>query len=121
MLLFACKMCMVLVCFDGRLGTYKCDFRMFTHIGVLASGHVDHILGSQTNPFCLVTCTQVKAQEVFAITFRPDKAVACVLPEQKPVVLSKGLTEKTTRRGKGKGRSGELESLPDTAPGEYED
>ena len=94
---------------------------MFTHFGALTSGHVDHILGSQAHPFCLVTCTQVKAQEVFAITFRPDKAVACFLPPQEPLVLSKGLTEKTTRRGKGKGRSGELESLPDTAPGEYED
>ena len=73
--------------------------------------------------FCPVTCTQVKPQEVFAITFRPDKAVACFLPPQEPLVLSKGLTEKTTRRAKGKGRSGghESESLPDTAPGEYED
>ena len=71
-----------------------------------------------------VTCTQVEAQEVLAITFHPDKAVACFLPPQEPLVLTKGLTPKPFRRGKGKSRCAaghETVSLPDTAPGEYQD
>ena len=74
--------------------------------------------------FFLVACSQVEAQEVLAITFYPDKAVACFLPPQEPLVLTKGLTPKPFRRGKGKGRSSashETVSLPDTAPGEYQD
>ena len=64
----------------------------------------------------------MEAQEVLAITFYPDKAVACFLPPQEPLVLTKGLTPKPTRRGIRHGSGAhELMSLPDTAPGEYED
>ncbi|CAL1137146.1 unnamed protein product [Cladocopium goreaui] len=65
----------------------------------------------------------VEEQDVLAITFHPDKAVACFLPPEEPVVLTKGLTPKETRRG-GMGRRGvkqEVVSIPDTAAGEYED
>ena len=65
--------------------------------------------------------TQVEAQEVLAITFHPDKAVACFLPPQEPLVLTKGLTPKPIRRGIRRGAGHELMSLPDTAPGDYED
>ena len=65
---------------------------------------------------------QVEEQEVLAITFDPDKAVACFLPPEEPVVLTKGLTPKPTRRGgMGSGAKHELISIPDTAAGEYED
>lgn len=64
----------------------------------------------------------VESQEVLAITFHPDKAVACFPPPQEPLVLTKGLTPKPIRRGIRRGGAGhELVSLPDTAPGEYED
>ena len=59
---------------------------------------------------------------MLAITFEPDKAVACFLPPEEPVVLTKGLTPKPTRRGgMGSGAKHELMSIPDTAAGEYED
>ena len=64
----------------------------------------------------------MELQEVVAITFHPDKAVACFLPPEEPLVLTKGLTPKPIRRGIRRGGAGhELVSLPDTAPGEYED
>ena len=72
---------------------------------------------------CKTCPAQVDEQEVLAITFDPDKAVACFLPPEEPVVLTKGLTPKPTRRG-GMGRAGakhELMSIPDTAAGESED
>ena len=66
---------------------------------------------------------KVKDQDILAITFHPDKAVACFLPCEEPVVLTKGQTPRPTRRG-GMGSRGvkhEVMSTPDTAAGEYED
>ena len=65
-------------------------------------------------------------QEVLAITFHPDKAVACFLPPDKPLVLSKGLTRKPIRRSGMNRRvrrrvDGDEASVPETAAGEYED
>ena len=60
---------------------------------------------------------------MISVTFHPDKAVACFLPPDDPVVLTKGRTPKATRRG-GMGSRGsrhEMMSIPDTAAGEYED
>ena len=67
--------------------------------------------------------SQVEDQEVLAITFTPDKAVACFLPPEEPVVLTKGRTPKATRRGGMASRTvgSEVMSVPDTAAGEYED
>ena len=70
---------------------------------------------------------QVEDQEVLAITFHPDKAVACFLPPDKPLVLSKGLTRKPIRRSGMNRRvrrrvdGDESASVPETAAGEYED
>ena len=66
--------------------------------------------------------SQVEDQEVLAITFNPDKAVACFPPPQQPVLLTKGRAPKRIRRGgmNGRGVKGEVMSIPDTA-GEYED
>ena len=66
---------------------------------------------------------QVEDQEVLAITFTPDKAVACFLPPEEPVVLTKGRTPKPIRRGGMAGRAvgSEVMSIPETAAGEYED
>ncbi|CAL1137167.1 unnamed protein product [Cladocopium goreaui] len=69
----------------------------------------------------------VEDQEVLAITFHPDKAVACFLPPDKPLVLSKGLTRKPIRRSGMNRRvrrrvdGDESASVPETAAGEYED
>eukprot|EP00435_Cladocopium_sp_Y103_P024068 s4213_g5.t2 len=68
----------------------------------------------------------VEEQEVLAITFNPDKAVACFLAQDQPVVLSMGLTSKPLRRARMNRRAwpqmdAEVASLPDTAAGEYED
>ena len=62
---------------------------------------------------------QVEEQKVLAITFHPDKAVAC----EEPVVLSKGHPTKTMRRGGmcQRGLRQEMMSIPDTAPGEYQE
>ena len=69
-------------------------------------------------------------QEVLAITFNPDKAVACFLPPDKPLVLSMGLTRKPIRRSGMHRRVrrrtegdevASLASVPETAAGEYED
>ena len=65
--------------------------------------------------------SEVEDQDVLAITFSPDKAVACFLPPEESVVLTKGLTPKPTRRG-GKGRRANCEVM--SAAGteaEYED
>lgn len=65
----------------------------------------------------------VEEQEVLAITFHPDKAVACFLPPEEPVVLTKGRTQKASRRG-GMGSRGsrhDVASIPGTAAGEYEE
>eukprot|EP00435_Cladocopium_sp_Y103_P020540 s4213_g5.t1 len=69
---------------------------------------------------------KVEEQEVLAITFNPDKAVACFLAQDQPVVLSMGLTSKPLRRARMNRRAwpqmdAEVASLPDTAAGEYED
>ena len=66
-------------------------------------------------------------QEVLAITFNPDKAVACFLPPDKPLVLSMGLTRKPIRRSgmhrrvRRRTEEDEVASVPETAAGEYED
>ena len=78
---------------------------------------------SQDFPSSSRARAQVEEQEVLAITFHPDKAVACFLPPEEPVVLTKGRTLKPPRRG-GMGSRGskhEMMSIPDTAAGEYED
>eukprot|EP00435_Cladocopium_sp_Y103_P016709 s5014_g4.t1 len=69
----------------------------------------------------------VQAQDVLAITFHGDKAVTCWLPPEQAVVLSKGLTRKPVRRSgtdrnvRPRRHEGDAVSIPDTAPGEYED
>ena len=66
-----------------------------------------------------IHAAQVEQQEVLAISFHPDKAVAC----EEPVVLSKGHPAKAMRRGGmcRRGAQQEVTSIPDTAPGEYDD
>ena len=73
-----------------------------------------------------IPTAQVEEQEVLAITFHPDKAVACFLAQDQPVVLSMGLTSKPLRRARMNRRAwplsdAEVASVPDTAAGEYED
>jgi hypothetical protein len=69
-----------------------------------------------------------EANEVLAITFKPDEAVVAFLPPEG--ILTKGQTFKPTRRSGMNKRKGdkneqhvecELESIPPTAPGEYQD
>ncbi|CAJ1372289.1 unnamed protein product [Effrenium voratum] len=63
----------------------------------------------------------VEEQEVLAITFHPDKAVACFLPPEEPVVLSKGLTPKPIRRGGMCRRAARDEVCSVVTMGEYEE
>ena len=67
--------------------------------------------------------SQVEDQEVLAITFTPDKAVAGFPSPEEPVELTKGRTPKPIRRGGMAGRAvrSEVMSIPETAAGEYED
>ena len=69
----------------------------------------------------LRSSAQVEEQEVLAITFHPDKAVACFLPPEEPVVLSKGLTPKPIRRGGMCRRAARDEVCSVVTMGEYEE
>jgi len=64
---------------------------------------------------------QVEEQDVLAITFLPDKAVACFLPPEQPVLLTKGLTPKPIRRGGMTGRAANQEVGSIHTEGDYRD
>lgn len=63
----------------------------------------------------------VEEQDVLAITFLPDKAVACFLPPEQPVLLTKGLTPKPIRRGGMTGRAANQEVGSIHTEGDYRD
>ena len=58
---------------------------------------------------------------MLAITFLPDKAVACFLPPEQPVLLTKGLTPKPIRRGGMSGRAANQEVGSINTEGDYRD
>eukprot|EP00435_Cladocopium_sp_Y103_P034801 s888_g9.t1 len=104
----------IMVPSDGDDATVKAiDLKLGSWV-MCSDGMAKKVIGMKLIP--------VESQEVVAITFHPDKAVACFLPPQEPLILTKGLTPKPIRRGiRRGGGSHELMSVPDTAPGEYED